>query len=743
MPTYVKKRGIEEYISYFHKYKAIQYAGVFKNEMAYRVTWILPAFFIISPALFFMAVFATIMFYTTKFHKEFFSDKRKLTRYEGVLAPKSSNDVVAVIGYQIGEDEVAEHIQLARRDDKEGRKKLMEKQIANERWENKFKHIGISRDLATTHFVINGKTGSGKTEMIRSIANDACLAIGGGFLHNDGKSDSKLLREFVTQAQKLGRETSVSVMNFLKPELNAESNTFSPLHIMHPLKTVEFLGGLTGGGESSDGNAAYFFNQGKALLAPIIMLTYLRNKYFDEGYNLELIFNNTKLENQIILRNIGYCMCRDINDMILASPKLKAMISTVTIAAEDDNLYALSALIEYMTQHATKVKEVKEETGIEYYEIKEIYLAGYYLINAYLSRAWNQFSSLLDITARVLYIVGKEEGFSFFGEGAAKIGDIKLMMKTIRTGTEGEEAIKEFREAYRLPEYGITNADLAQLYNALHRQPQQGGNIDSPPADAVQQIAYAIQQWASLANVFTMYKHIFGQTDPEIKPEKLIKDNRFLYVLLPPLELSPDIVEILGKILIKTVQEVAAIALLGEQISMHKTLGNIYKDRLTPKPFTFAVFDEYGAYPVELSVLLAQLRSLSISVALGVQDHASLKVKGESQTSLERALANTTKIITKTEDKETIEWVKSMLSDVNIESTKMQRDMHGDWVSTVDAEITEKKSFEPETLRDFGNGFSLVMLGSKEEDLVFMQSFYRGGSPETIFIKRYLNLKFT
>jgi len=47
------------------------------------------------------------------------------------------------------------------------------------------------------------------------------------------------------------------------------------------------------------------------------------------------------------------------------------------------------------------------------------------------------------------------------------------------------------------------------------------------------------------------------------------------------------------------------------------------------------------------------------------------------ETSQERALANTTKIIPNTEDTKVIEWAKDMMSDINVETPKIQKDHDG------------------------------------------------------------------
>src|SRR5574344_2021648 len=81
-----------------------------------------------------------------------------------------------------------------------------------------------------------------------------------------------------------------------------------------------------------------------------------------------------------------------------------------------------------------------------------------------------------------------------------------------------------------------------------------------------------------LFSLFVAYKHVFGQGKSEIDPQKILTDNKILYILLPPLELADDQTKILGKIILMTIKEVAGIALGGKEISIHETLKNIRKD---------------------------------------------------------------------------------------------------------------------------------------------------------------------
>lgn len=730
MAEYILRSDASDYIFHYSHYKSILKYNIVREKIKNKIMiFILPSLFI-SPFFFLIFIFQLFELIWKELINEYFYSKRRYDKYSKIMQPKSATSVLTIIGYKVFDEELEEHLGLVGDRGDDGPDKMGDKQKIMMKPENKYRWVGFDKKILVTHLLMPGKTGSGKTEAIRSIADDA-LRLGGGFLFNDGKSDEKMFTEFQTQAKKAGRETSCYVLNFLKAEKIAESNTFSPLGIMHPVKIVEFFGSLIGGG-GNDGNAKYFFNRGKAMLFPIVNATYIRDKYFGEGFSIEKIFDNTSVINISILYISLYCMSRDINENIKNSPKLSVAITSITSIVSDLDFTEIEKTIDYITQNPTQ-KDIVRESGVTFVEIKEVYSNSYLLIRGYMEKVWNQFGPFLLNISKIIYKMSKQDGYYFFGEGAMSITDIKKQFVVIKEiMVKRDEAIAaEFKKRYHLN--SIEMNTLVESFNGNK------GTIENPPPDAIQQHSYAQQQFSVLEAIFTTYKHIFGQNKPEIKPDKLIRDNKFLYIVLPPLEVQPDQVEILGKMIIMTIREVAAIALGGEKLSQHKTIGAINKDKVTPKPFTFVVLDEYGAYPVDgIDTLLAQVRSLNMSMAIAVQDYASLKAGGNNETSQERALANTTKLILKMEDDKAIEWVNRMMVDTNQEVIKYDRSAYGNMVAKHDVEIDKKKLFDAAKLRDFDNGFSLLLTGSGIEGITYLQTFYRGGETENIMIKRYV-----
>lgn len=337
--------------------------------------------------------------------------------------------------------------------------------------------------------------------------------------------------------------------------------------------------------------------------------------------------------------------------------------------------------------------------------------------------------------------MGKAKGKHFYHEDKSscynynEIKDLFNEMKRVIISADSNIIRKWYEENEIKAEGLVAPMDTDTIYKALATAK---GSVEDPPPDAVQQHAYAQQQWTNLFNTFTMYKHIFGQSKSEIRPEKILKDNKFLYTLLPPLELQAAQVEILGKLQVMAIKEVAALALGGAKLSQHITIGNIFRDRFTPKPFTLVVLDEYGAFPVDgIDTILAQVRSLNMSVIISVQDLVSLKPGGKGDTAQKRALANLTKLFYKIEDDDVIKWVEGMVSKHEVEVPEVHYDAGGNLVADTKVATKDVENFDPKKLRDFDKGFGVLQKNGTEFGTTYVQTFFRGGEPKSIFVKKY------
>lgn len=85
-----------------------------------------------------------------------------------------------------------------------------------------------------THALIFGSTGSGKTEMLISIAYNALLQAS-GFIYVDGKGDNSLFSKLFSMVRSMGREDDMLLINFMTgardvigPQERRLSNTLNP-----------------------------------------------------------------------------------------------------------------------------------------------------------------------------------------------------------------------------------------------------------------------------------------------------------------------------------------------------------------------------------------------------------------------------------------------------------------------------------------------------------------------------------
>jgi energy-coupling factor transporter ATP-binding protein EcfA2 len=707
--------------------------------------------FIISPFVAMFSLLSSLLIFYTMVAFKLLRNRELTIKYQNLFAPKLDANAVTILGYRVEVEELNEHLSKSIL---ENPKNLMEKA---EKMKNRVdKWIGIDINTLKTHFIVVGKTGGGKTEFIRSLSNDM-WKIGGGEIMNDGKSDEKMLLEVGTQLKVLGRETSLRVINFLKPDRMSETNTLNPITMMSPQRAVEFLMNLNKTSENADATHQYFQQRGKAVLAPPITALSLRKELFKENFDFERIRNSISISKLVITYCLFYGISKDVNEMIKNNEVLSRMIAGYNITGIDENFKETAVLIEYVIQHPLEKAKVDREFGkLTFVQIMQIYTYVKEGIYLYLKEVWAGYDTFLNLIAGFLYgyIKTEEENFISF-EGNKIIGiSYDSFMKTYYNvknifikAKSDEDLLRDIKfQEIKMSAFDIVNLEnltINQIKTGWTRGKAQGGNIEDIPEDAMQQHQYAVQQWTNLFNVFTTFRHIFGQSKSEINPRELLLDNQILYNLIPVKELGDDMTQIVGKISMALIDEVASIALGGEKISVHLTLKRIMKDKNLPKPIYLTFLDEYNSYPISgVDKSLLQYRSLNISVLIGIQNLAGLKVGGTSETSKENALGNATKVFLKTEDESAIKWLSSMISEEEIIESGFTRNWNGNLLKNDnDLKITNKKFFQPQIIQDFANGFGLVFKGSKAEDIVFFQSFYRGGKESTLKLTHFVDLE--
>lgn len=740
---FIKRQKAGRIVFYYDKYDALNMFAKWSKKIRFLLflgVILAPFFPFLGLTLFFYA----IVVYYRKILGVFFATKEYITFYNKLMRNITADKVITIIGYEVYDSELNDHLDIVMSDQAEAAARLKEKQKAMMAYKNIHRHVGIGLKQALTHFVMAGKTGAGKTEGIRSFVDDV-LRAGGGANFVDGKSDTKMLAEFYTQAKLAGRETSRYAINFLQPENLGESNTMSILNILHPVKIIEFLGSLVKKDESGgDANFEHFFQKGKSMLFPITSCLYIRNKFYREGINFDKLESYQTPVNMTILYITFYGMLRDINDKIKndtykLSAELDSMIGTII---ENKDIEYVEKTIDLVTQYSSKASLIEEELGFSYATLKEIYQNSFMILQTYLSTIWNRYSVYLPILAKIVYILGKRGGKKFFEykafDSCYNINEIKEFFQYIKDNlsTKDQAVVKNFYNTNNLADEGISLNDVTTLSGGFSTK---NASVDDPPPDAVQQHAYAQQIWTNLFQLLSVYKHIFGANEGDVQPIDLLQNNKFLYTLIPPLSLQRSQTEILGKIQVMALKEVASLALGGEKISLHPTIENIYRDKFTAKPFYLFILDEYGAYPVDgIDTILAQVRSINIGVIISVQDFVSLKTSGTNETAQKRALANLSKMFFKIEDKDVIEWVEQMVTKVNVQESEFSQDEEGEFVEGAKISIKEEQSFNPRVLRDFDNGFAVLQMGGDIGGTVYVHTFFRGGTIGEKTIKRYI-----
>lgn len=198
------------------------------------------------------------------------------------------------------------------------------------------------------------------------------------------------------------------------------------------------------------------------------------------------------------------------------------------------------------------------------------------------------------------------------------------------------------------------------------------------------------------------YGDIFNTDTPNIVIQDIVYNSRFLYILLPATKKNPRTLSMLGKIILALLKQAVA-SLLGDKIS-----GDLEERRASSAirpiiPF-LAIMDEYGAYAVQgFDNVLAQARSLRVSVIIEVQEIASLEKGGEIDK--KRLLGNTAiKVILKVEDLSTAEELAKMIGTE--QKAYVRQSTEGDSRKTFD--VQERNIIEAKQLAEMGGGHGYV-----------------------------------
>lgn len=152
--------------------------------------------------------------------------------------------------------------------------------------------LWFTNDDMRTHSLIFGSTGSGKTELLISLAYNAIIE-GSGFIYVDGKGDNSLFAKIYSLARYCGREDDLLLINFMTgardvigAQKNRLSNTMNPFAVGSADMLSQLIVSLMdggGGSQPSGGNDDMWKGRAISFVEALMRcLTYMR----DQGHIL-------------------------------------------------------------------------------------------------------------------------------------------------------------------------------------------------------------------------------------------------------------------------------------------------------------------------------------------------------------------------------------------------------------------------------------------------------------------------
>jgi len=620
-----------------------------------------------------------------RFHKEFFGDKEKRDFYKFLFSPKMARKHFITVGYEIPEDRFFEHRDMLEGLDvgnPEAIKKAQKKEKIVRTYQ-KWREIGLSKKQLVTHFWIIGTTGAGKTSFVMT-ALEKQMEIGGGVIFVDGKADEAMAYKLYSLAKKVGREHDFYLINFLNTEKFKEhTNTINPIANAPADQIIEFFKALKG---EAQGDQAYWVGRGVALLSPIVKFSCLRRDYYGENFTFTVLYDHiSSVDKFTFMSAVVKAMVSALEEKVRNTPGMEEIFQTARAAAGvvDENYPYVDALVYYYKNNPSKLPEI-EMKGLDY---------------TFMSTLWQTYNLILSYAGQISsewvdgYInVLAEKFYENFGIDLLKV--------------KRDILIKYYSELIK------SNPNLKVPVNEMQ--------------DAFQQHAYAQQQWTDIFTTLASYDHIFSSLTPDVDMLDVLKNQKILYVLLPPLKQSSKTTNLLGKIILTMIRQAVATALGGPFENLSRMQKEILKDIITPKPLGLVVLDEYGAYPIEgLDVLLAQVRSINVSIILATQDYTSARVEGKDENSVRRAWGNTQKLVLRVKDDETLKMLKeSMPEKAVLKSSVIEYD--GYHHEKADRTVEKEPIIDPKILQGLKNGAGVIIT---DEFPVLIQTYWADAKP--------------
>lgn len=264
---------------------------------------------------------------------------------------------------------------------------------------------------------------------------------------------------------------------------------------------------------------------------------------------------------------------------------------------------------------------------------------------------------------------GGDSGDMWAGRASAMMGGLLKALVHMRDQGEINLDIAKIREYLNLDKVAelslrndIPKAAIEPIQKFLIELPgysEEEAIVGSIQAKAYEQFSYLSMQLSEvMSNLSDTYGHIFAAERGEVDFKDVVFNRRVLFVMLPALEVDPDALAGLGRMVVAAVRAALGPA-LGNKLEGTRTEVIETKPTNSKVPFMI-VLDEYGYYAVKgFAVVAAQARSLGVSVIFAGQDYPSFK-KGD-EIEAQATVANTNiKVVMKLEDaKETYDVMKT------------------------------------------------------------------------------------
>jgi len=657
--------------------------------------------------------FVAVKYYFDIYEEYFNIDKKHY--YERIFAPKMKPFHFLQIGYRLDPSELDYHLTQIK--GKNFKEYLMGRalQVLKDKWQG-WRIVGLAKELLTRHVWLLGASGAGKTETIMTGLKSQAEN-GGGAIFIDGKADEKMNKQFYSILLKANREGEYYLINFLNVDKYKEhTNTFNPFYTLMPAEAVQFISDLAGGGQ---GEQAYWKGRGIALLTPATYFVYFRKKFFGEPFSYETIANYLEARSFAFAGAVVYALMLDIENRLKENKNLRYIYERGKPIKIPESEFAYTEVFESYLAQDTEAKKLFEQEGFSFEYLEE------------LLKLFSAFKRYAVDVSTAYWDAMREAGKLFyqkFGSTISTTGIYELRLANEEISKELEQMAGGGGEGGLESLLGGGSGGKSQLL------------IYSNPAhpnfkNAMQQHQYAQQQWTNVFNFFGLYRHIFGSLHSDIDLADVIRNNKFLYVLLPPLKQSKEVTEFLGKLMVVSISRAVAQA-LGGPVRKTNDQDEVLKMQITPVPPFLVIADEYGSYPVPgVDTILAQVRSIQISVWISTQDITSLRVGGSDNNSLYRAFGSTsTKIFLSAKDIEAIKFMQDVLPEMEVR--QIQGLVDGtDIIDELTFHTQRVPIFDPKYTQAFEKGMSFIFADGEG---VLCQMFYVGAKPANkIYLTKY------